>query len=267
MALSAPPEPEPQAPPPPKEAAEKEAPGPSKEPAAKEPKEAKEPEKGDEKPKARPKKEEKREQDRARKTAEPEAKLSAAPPPQAPPPAGPPGPPLSENGRERYDAFFGLPKDESRYVRFLPPLYSGLPFLGSFLLAFEAVLTPIEQIVDHFDLYLDPGTSPERFLDQLARWLGLTLDEKWPPEKRRAVLKESAELYRRRGTRWGLSRHIEIYAGVPPKITEPKNRPHHFKVSIKLPKSARVEEETLRRIVAANKPAHATYELEVKRGS
>ncbi len=177
------------------------------------------------------------------------------------PPPGPPAPPVGD--LPSYDEAFGLPANNSRYLAYLPPIYQGHPFLGRFLLAFEGVVAPIEQTVDHFDLYLDPSTAPAFFLEQLAAWLGLTLDEKWPLEKRRAVMAEAAELYRRRGTRWGLARHLEIYTGLVPQIVEPEDRPFHFRVLLRVPAGQSVDRATVERIVEANKPAHTTYALEI----
>jgi phage tail-like protein len=125
------------------------------------------------------------------------------------------------------------------------------------------VLAPIEQVVDSFDLYLGPRTAPAFFLDQLAGWLGLTLDEKWPVEKRRAVMAEAAELYRRRGTRWGLARHLQLYLDIEPEILEPEDRPYHFAVVLRVPPSRPVDRTAVERIIEANKPAHTTYELRI----
>ena len=188
-------------------------------------------------------------------------RISAAPPPP-PPPAAPP--PRADG--ESYNQAFGIPSDASRYLQYLPPIYHADPFLGRFLLAFEGVLAPIDQIVANFNLYLDPDTAPASFLDQLASWLGLSLDEKWPLEKRRAILTEAAELYRRRGTRWGLARHLEIYAGVTPEIREPEERPFHFEVRLRVPRGQSVDRATIERIIQANKPAHTTYSLRVVEG-
>jgi len=185
---------------------------------------------------------------------------TATPPTAPPPPPATPEPP--EGGQVPYDQSLGLPADHSRYLAYLPPIYQRDPFLGRFLLAFEGLLAPIEQTVDHFDLYLSPRTTPECFLEHLARWLGMALDEKWPAATRRALLAEAVELYRRRGTRWGLSRYIEIVTGVVPEIVEPEDRPFHFRVVLRPPAGQAVDLATVERIIQANKPAHTTYELD-----
>jgi phage tail-like protein len=194
--------------------------------------------------------------------AEPAVRIGVT---EAPPPPPPPAEPPSENGRPSYDEAFGLLIEKSRYLQYLPPIFHEQPFLGHFLLAFEGVFLPIEQIVDNFDLYLDPHTAPPSFLDQLARWLDLTLDEKWPLEKRRAVVAEAAALYHRRGTRWTLSRFLEIYTGAVPEIIEPEDEPFFFRVVLRVPLGHDVDYTTVERIIQANKPAHTTYSLEIRR--
>jgi phage tail-like protein len=180
----------------------------------------------------------------------------------APPPVPPKAPP-SGSGQLPYDEAFGLPRDASRYLKYLPPIYHEDEFLGQFLLAFEGIWTPIEQMIDHFDLYLDPHTTPAFFLEHLASWLDLTLDEKWSLGKRRALVAEAAELYWRRGTRWSLSRHLEIYTGIMPEIIEPEDRPHHFQVVLRVPSGQAVDRAVVERIIRANQPAHTTYKLEI----
>lgn len=175
---------------------------------------------------------------------------------------GPPAPPLpSQNGALLPQDSFGLSPECSRYLNYLPPIYSEHPFLGHFLLAFEMVLTPIEQIVDNFDLYLDPRVAPAFFLAELAAWLGPVVDDTWSMEKRRLLLTEAVSLYRQRGTRRGLSRYLEIYSGSTPQIFEPDDQPYRFNVVLYLPPGQQVNQATLERIIEANRPAHTTYTL------
>lgn len=186
---------------------------------------------------------------------------------ELPAPPSPPQPPEqapTEMGEVDPHEVFGVPEAQSSYLQYLPPIYGDHPFLGRFLLGFEAMWAPIDQMADHFDLFIQADTSPEDFTDELANWLGLRLDEKWPLEKRKALLREAGELYRWRGTRRGLQRHIEIYTGVKPEIEEPKGQGNHFRVTLRPPKKGSVERETVERIIEANKPAHTTYELEIK---
>ncbi len=181
--------------------------------------------------------------------------------PSSPPPSRPPA--SAPEAEQLPDEAFGVNLDRSRYLEYLPPLYHDAPFLGRFLLAFEGVLTPLEQIVDNFDLYLDPQTAPPYFLDSLASWLGITLDETWPLRKRRAIIREAPQLFLQRGTPAGLSRCLEICFDVKPEIIEPEGKPHHFEVTLRVPASKPVERAEVERIIHANKPAHTTYTLTI----
>lgn len=192
------------------------------------------------------------------------------PPPAQPLP--PPPLPLTEYGR-----VYGV-QSPSHYMHYLPPIYhppysDGKPertFLDSFLLGLEEILTPLEQTTDNFDLYLDPKINPLYVLDYLASWIDLSLDERWPEERRRQLVAQAALLYKWRGTRFGLSEHIKIYTDLEPEIKEPEDQDHHFEVLLRIPKNhwtSKIEASEFRsmitRIIEVNKPAHTSYTLEI----
>lgn len=110
--------------------------------------------------------------------------------------------------------------NQSRYLDYLPGIFQEDPFLGSFLLPFEKVLTGIEYVLAHIDRYVDPARTDPDFLPWLAGWVALALDEEWDEEKRRQLIAEAVELYRWRGTVHGLKRYLEIYTGLAPAIRE-----------------------------------------------
>ena len=172
-------------------------------------------------------------------------------------------PALKKPSSNDADHQYGLPTDKSRYLRHLPAIYDSTPFLGRFLLAFEAVWTPIEQTIDHFDLYLDPQTTPAFFLINLGTWLNKSFDATWSVAQQRKILSEAIDLYRARGTCQALQRYLEIYTGVRPEIVEPDDQPYLFSVILRLPEKKRVDEAGVRRIIEANKPAHARYILSI----
>lgn len=192
--------------------------------------------------------------------------LSGAPPPRRPkrrgppPPPGAPGPPTSAPGEPPLPV--GLEVRSWRLLQYLPGIYQ-TDFASRFLGIFEAILTPIEWTIDNFDLYLRPDTTPLAFLDWLASWFGLTFDSTWTEEKRRQLIKEAHQIFARRGTRWALSRVLEIYTGYAPKIidTDPSLEPFTFRVI--LPgEAAHYDQALLERLIEAHKPAHTMYSLE-----
>ena len=65
------------------------------------------------------------------------------------------------------------------YLKYLPAIYSEDEFFGRFLMIFESVLGPVEEMVDNLAYYFDPGTSPEELLPWLASWMEVEMDPNW----------------------------------------------------------------------------------------
>ncbi len=110
------------------------------------------------------------------------------------------------------------------YRTLLPEVFSQNPsaerFLDGYLALFERQLTSIEATRDDFYRRLSPLAAPPEVLTWLAALLDLTFDPSWPLPRRRRLVVEAMELYRRRGTPAGLRRYIEVYTGITPVITE-----------------------------------------------
>lgn len=177
----------------------------------------------------------------------------APPPPEPPPPpAGPASPLLSwSSGRSHF------------LVNYLPEAYR-TDFMECFLGLFESIILPIEWNIDNFDLYLSPGTSPAFFLPWLENWFGLPQDATWSEAQRRTLLAEAHRLYAMRGTRWALSRMLEIYTGQKPVINDTGKdlQPDTFTVRLsgRQYKSSR---KFIQKIIEENKPAQTTFVLEI----
>jgi phage tail-like protein len=117
---------------------------------------------------------------------------------------------------------------QGRYLRYLPAIYQEDELMGRFLMLFESFWAPIEQQIDHLSLYFDPRMTPPDFLPWLASWINLVLDEGWPEERRRLLLRSAASLYRKRGTRRGLEEYLGIYTGGKAEIVE--HRAHNLRL-------------------------------------
>lgn len=154
----------------------------------------------------------------------------------------------------------------SSYLQYLPAIYRDNIFLGQFLYIIENIIKPIEGVIDNIACYFDPYLTPEEFLPWLAGWVGLTQDESWPLEQRREMIRRAAELYRWRSTRRGLSEHLRIYAGVAP-IIEDNVAPNTLAVTLVVDDPTVVDEATVRAIIEAHRPAHASYRLEIGRAT
>jgi len=102
----------------------------------------------------------------------------------------------------------------------LPALYQTDDFAQRLMSAFDAVLAPLLSSLDNRSAYFDPSLAPEDFVEWLAGWLGLRLDENWSVDRRRTLVAEAGDLFRWRGTRRGLAGYVAVYTGEPPDIND-----------------------------------------------
>ncbi len=154
------------------------------------------------------------------------------------------------------------PGPVSAYVRDLPIIFHDNAFLAHFLLIFESIWEPLEQRQDHIAMYVDPHTSPASFLSWLGGWLDLSFVAHWPESRSRRLVAEAMDLYRWRGTRYGLVRMIEVCTGLTPQIAEIPAEPFVFRVT--MPANGEVDRELVEQLIVTHKPAHAGYRLEFR---
>ena len=177
----------------------------------------------------------------------------------------------------------GTEPEPSTYLKYLPAIYSGDGFAGRFLRIFEDILGPIQVMVDNQPYYFDPMTAPVALLDWMEFWVDLDDEaDDWPLPKRRALVAAIAALYRMRGTKAGIKRHVGIYAGGLPLLQDRTNgfrldsdarlglntsigedRPHTFTVTVAVPDPKELDMETLTSIIEADKPVESSYILRV----
>jgi phage tail-like protein len=95
-------------------------------------------------------------------------------------------------------------------------------FTERFLALFDASLGTVDAAVARFPALIDGARARDEVLPWIARFLAVTLDETWDAETRRRILKAAPDLFRRRGTRGGLSASIRLAYGLAedPAITE-----------------------------------------------
>jgi phage tail-like protein len=159
----------------------------------------------------------------------------------------------------------------------LPAAYHEDDFVQRFCEGLDEVLAPVPSTIDNFAAYLDPDLAPDDFLEWLAGWAGLELDQTWPIERRRALVANAVQLYRGRGTAACLAAFVELYVGVRPEIVEggatgwsptpggemPGQASNEVVVRLQVPDPARVDLVRLDRLIAANKPAHVAHRVEL----
>jgi len=159
----------------------------------------------------------------------------------------------------------------------LPGLYQEDPFTQNFISAFDDALAPVMSTIDNFSAYLDPALTPEDFLDWLAGWVGVLLDETWPIERRRAFIAIASQLYKTRGTAAGLAAQVRLFTASEVKIEEsggsawsptadaeaPGTPDFSVTVRVTAPAKGKIDAARLDALVAAAKPAHVKHSVEI----
>jgi len=179
---------------------------------------------------------------------------------------------------------------DASIVRYLPSIYNrsdltGRNFVRDMLWIFQHEFNATDEKLEGLERFFDPLECPREFLDYIASWVALTLEDDWPEVKKRNLIKKAVELYHLRGTPRGLRVFLRIFTGVDPKIHENVwpfdgvtvgissevgvdtvlmhhvDRSHAFVVEIPLP-IADVDAQTIlkiHRIIEREKPAHTDY--------
>lgn len=162
----------------------------------------------------------------------------------------------------------------------LPALYQQEDdFALRFTAALDEVIAPVMLALDNLDAYLDPLLAPRDFLEWMANWVGIDLDETWPEHKQREQVGSAVNLYRWRGTKKGLTDVIRLYCDVDPEIIDnggasfsdgptgplPGSPTPSLHVRITVPAGRDVDESRLHELVSTAKPAHLPHTIEVIR--
>ncbi len=160
-------------------------------------------------------------------------------------------------------------EEHSRLLDYLPGIFADDPFLDGFLRIFESIWDPLGRQIDQLYAYFDPRLTPPDFLPWLGTWVDVVLDENWPEQRRRTLIRRTADLYRRRGTALALRDYLEIFTGYAPVILEESDDPipFHFTVVFTVERPELLDEDRVRRIIESENPAHTIYTLRIERVS
>ena len=159
----------------------------------------------------------------------------------------------------------------------LPGLFQDDGFTQRFVSAFDAALAPIFVTLDNLPWYFDPWLAPDDFLEWLASWFGMVLDETWSTDRRRALVAKAYDFYRMRGTASGLKAQVETLTGGTVELHEtggvststtagsalPGSPNFAVLVRVTVDDPASINLNRLDKLVAAAKPAHVTHKVEL----
>jgi phage tail-like protein len=110
------------------------------------------------------------------------------------------------------------------YLEYLPAFYrrdeTTRHLLKRWLSLFRAEFGDLELKLKEMSRRFEPAVAPEEFLPWLAGWMAFEPPPGRSAQELRRLLPDIHEIYNRRGTPAGLSRLIELYTGVRPRISE-----------------------------------------------
>jgi phage tail-like protein len=146
-----------------------------------------------------------------------------------------------------------------------------------FCAGLDKVMAPALATLDCLDAYVDPALTPEDFLEWIGGWVGATIIEGWPEERKRNAVATAAALHRCRGTVAGLREELVLYTGGEVEISEtggvavartpggvaPGEPVARVYVRITVDDISSVQDGVVNAIVAASKPAHVEHQVEI----
>ncbi|MER6778073.1 MULTISPECIES: phage tail protein [unclassified Streptomyces] len=159
----------------------------------------------------------------------------------------------------------------------LPAVFADDDLAQRFVAGLDDAIAPILNVLDCLEAYFDPALTPADFARWLGTWVGAETDGGEPEPRLRAAVAAAVALHRVRGTRRGLAEAVRLAFGVAPEITEsggadwnarplgpfPGASHPRLHVALRLPDPTPADTHRLDALVAAARPAHMPYTVEV----
>lgn len=165
----------------------------------------------------------------------------------------------------------------------LPAILQEDEFLQRWLPAFDDAIAPVYATLDSLDAYVRPEYAPADFLEWLAGWVDVAVDEEWSDGQRRRIVADAVSLHRRAGTASGIRDALQLAAGPDATVSVdesggtswsatpggalPGSTDAAVKISIAVPAGDEVElRRRFERVAAAVVPGHLATRLTVSVG-
>lgn len=160
----------------------------------------------------------------------------------------------------------------------LPAMYQEDEFVQRFVAGLDDVLAPVLLTLDCLDAYLDAALAPEDFLEWLAGWVAVPVDDGLPARLRRELVRQATYLHRWRGTVAGIAAEVRLLTGGEVEVTDtggatvsmtaggtpPESDAPAVRIVVRVTDPASVDQRRLREVVAAAVPAHVRATVEVE---
>ncbi|WP_242492264.1 phage tail protein [Agromyces binzhouensis] len=155
----------------------------------------------------------------------------------------------------------------------LPGILQEDGFLMRWTSAFDDSIAPVYAVLDNLEAYVRPSSAPADFLEWLAGWVDVALDDAWSEEQRRSIVAGAAALHRRAGTPGGIRDAMRLAAGPDAEVEVeesgatawsptpgaplPGSAEARLVITVTVPNGDRAElERRFERVAAAVVPAH-----------
>jgi phage tail-like protein len=177
--------------------------------------------------------------------------------------------------------------ERQRILRYLPENYQLAAVdergvMAAMLAIMEAMHAPVDRVLRTLDSYFAPFRAPDAFVLMQASWLGLDRYFDWSggspgvgearypagTDQLRLLIAEFPELVRERGTHHALTRFLEVATGVRGFVVTDGTIPDDaFHIVVDAPAEAAPLQDLVRRVVAGERPAHATWDVHMAAAS
>ncbi|TDE98783.1 phage tail protein I [Occultella glacieicola] len=159
----------------------------------------------------------------------------------------------------------------------MPGVYADDEAMQAITRALDEVLAPTYTTLDSLWTYLDPHLAPEDFLEWLADWVGVEVDDAWSLERKREIVAQAAQIHRLRGTAAGLELAVRLVTGAEVTVADsggtiwsrtpgadlPGKAPAELTVTVHVPDPDTVDLARVDRVVRDVKPAHVPHVVEI----
>jgi phage tail-like protein len=148
----------------------------------------------------------------------------------------------------------------------LPGVYQEEEFTQRFVSTFDTALAPVIATLDGLPGYVDPWLAPTDFLDWLAGWVGVEIDEEWTVPQRRQIVSGAALMHRRRGTAAGIADVVRLTVDDECDVEVEESGTSLapvMTVRVRVPNVDSVDVRRVEALVVSVKPAHVAHVLEV----
>jgi len=176
-----------------------------------------------------------------------------------------------------------FPKES--WLKYLPDIYTSQDknnFLERYIAVFQSLYEDLNDRIYDVPYLFDISSTSKELLDWMADWIDVSESYMWPEERLRNLLEKGISLFKKRGTKHGMSEFLEVFTGQRPFIVEYHeldkysgisakhmkdmltDSPYSFTVLVKeeFVKSPR-EYSVLTKIIDEMKPVHMEVELMV----